>query len=226
MGSKEGLFKAEFQIFKDFLTSVAKFEELGAVGSRLLGEFQQGLELLRRPPINRKSELIENIIRANETERFKSYMAAGFITSHDRIQNISKLHTCILGLHNHLTKAKSILNELDKLLEDSTFAIKTANGSFSPLTDEDLCEKFDQQAAINQEETSSVDLQELQMTDYAALMGSIYIMVKQDYMMQERIVTSLNLTSSSGEMESYCLMWSLHPYINDEIMQQAWRLIH
>ncbi|KAG8641090.1 uncharacterized protein LOC110629873 isoform X2 [Manihot esculenta] len=212
MGSKEGLFKAEFQIFKDFLTSVAKFEELGAVGSRLLGEFQQGLELLRRPPINRKSELIENIIRANETERFKSYMAAGFITSHDRIQNISK--------------SKSILNELDKLLEDSTFAIKTANGSFSPLTDEDLCEKFDQQAAINQEETSSVDLQELQMTDYAALMGSIYIMVKQDYMMQERIVTSLNLTSSSGEMESYCLMWSLHPYINDEIMQQAWRLIH
>ncbi|KAF2295722.1 hypothetical protein GH714_033731 [Hevea brasiliensis] len=231
MGSKEGLFKAElkekiFQIFKDFLTRVANFEELGAVGSRLLGGFQQGLEFLRRPPINRKSKLIENIIRANETERFKSYMAAGFITNHDSIQNISKLHTCLLGLHDHLTKAKTILNELENLLEDLTTAIKTANGSFSLLRDEDLCEKFDQQATVNQEETSSADLQELGMTDYAALMGIIYGMVKQDYMMQERIVTSLNLKSLSGEMESYCLMWSLHPYLNDEILQQAWRLIH
>lgn len=107
------------------------------------------------------------------------------------------------------------------------------------------------------------------MTDFAALMGIVYSMVKQDYVMQvinfwytffhillwsnapkslaswcwtfwsfcnstidnfttllqERIVTTLNLKSLSGELESYCLMWSLRPFINDEIVHQAWRLI-
>lgn len=184
--------------------------------------------------------------------------------------------------------AKSILNELDKLLEDSTFAIKTANGSFSPLTDEDLCEKFYQQAAINQVGENVVcqwrqccftisHWNYLQYTETSFWLGGnffsrssgtsndrlcspygehihygkarlhdagnefsichIFVMETGVYntslkwrllvhLFQERIVTSLNLTSSSGEMESYCLMWSLHPYINDEIMQQAWRLIH
>lgn len=44
-------------------------------------------------------------------------------------------------------------------------------------------------------------------------------------LLQERIITNLNLKSLSGELESYCLMWSLRPYINDEIVHQAWRLI-
>ncbi|KDP32151.1 hypothetical protein JCGZ_12612 [Jatropha curcas] len=214
-----------FQIFKEFLTRVAKLEELGSVGSRLLVGFQQGLEFLRRPPINRKSELVENIIRTNETERVKSYLAAGCINNHDRIQNLNKLNTCLVGLRDHLTKAKNILNELETLLEDFATAIKTAGGSSSILRNEVLGEKFDQQATTNQE-TSSLDLQEFEMTDYAALMASIYSMVKQDYVMQERIVTSLNLKSLSGELESYFLMWSLRPFVNDDIMHQAWKLIH
>ncbi|RVW92083.1 hypothetical protein CK203_037122 [Vitis vinifera] len=44
-------------------------------------------------------------------------------------------------------------------------------------------------------------------------------------LLQERIVSSLNLKSSTGELESYCLIWSLRPFINDEIMHQAWKLL-
>ncbi|XP_050205431.1 uncharacterized protein LOC126655342 [Mercurialis annua] len=220
--------KSEFQekilqIFIDFSTRIAKIEELGAVGSRLLRGFHQGLEFLRRAPINTKAELMKRIIEANETERVKSYFAAGCINNQDRIQNLSKLNTCLLGLHDHLTKAKSILNELENLLEDLTSTISSFNKSLS-LENEALCGKFEQ-ATINQEERSPSSPQELAMTDYAVLMGIIYSMVKQDYAMQEKVVMSLNLKSLSEEMESYCLMWSLRPFVNDEIMNQAWKLI-
>lgn len=68
-------------------------------------------------------------------------------------------------------------------------------------------------------------LEKSKVTDYAAMMGIIYAMLKQDYTMQEKIVSSLNLKSSAGELESYCLMWSLRPFVNDEIMFQAWKLV-
>jgi hypothetical protein len=46
------------------------------------------------------------------------------------------------------------------------------------------------------------------------------------FLLQERIVSALDLNVLSEELESYCRMWSLHPFINDEIMQQAWKYIH
>ncbi|KAF5942499.1 hypothetical protein HYC85_020141 [Camellia sinensis] len=77
----------------------------------------------------------------------------------------------------------------------------------------------------NWEETVSSELPKPEHTDYAAMMSVIYSMVKLDYIMQQRIISSLNLKSSSGELESYSLMWSLRPFINNDIMHQAWRLI-
>lgn len=132
------------------------------------------------------------------------------------------MHTCLLGLHNHLSKAKSLLNELEHLLEDLSGAIQTANGCLPPLKIEDCSDQLSQQITSDQ---SSFELGELEMTNYAVLMGIIYSMVKQDYVMQERIVNSLNLKSLSGELESYCVMWSLRPFIMDEVMHHAWRLI-
>lgn len=49
--------------------------------------------------------------------------------------------------------------------------------------------------------------------------------IRMLFRLQEKIVSSLNLKTSSGELETYCLMWSLRPFVNDEIMQKAWRLI-
>ncbi|XP_022775062.1 uncharacterized protein LOC111317025 isoform X2 [Durio zibethinus] len=200
-----------FQIFKDFFTRVAKLDELVAVGGRLLTGFQQGLEFLRRPPINKTSKLIENIIKANETKRLKSYFEVGCITSHDSVENMSKF--------------KSLLNDLKCLLEDATAALQTANEQLSPLLDKESVERLDPQENNGEDEMASSQLQEPQVTDYAALMGIIYNMVKQDYAMQEKIVTSLNLKSSSGELESYCLMWSLRPYVNEQTMHLAWKLV-
>ncbi|KAF9663794.1 hypothetical protein SADUNF_Sadunf17G0089000 [Salix dunnii] len=195
-------------IFQDFLIRVTKLEELAGIGSRLLNGYQQALEFLQRPPIDGTSQLIKNIIKANETRRVKSYIEAGCINVHDSIQNTNK--------------SKTLLNELENLLEDSSGAVQTAIGCLPPLMNEDCGDQCYQQITTDQ---SSLDLGELEMTNYAVLMGIIYSMVKQDYVMQERIVHSLNLKSLSGELESYCVMWSLRPFIADEVMHHAWKLI-
>ncbi|KAL1144424.1 hypothetical protein V6Z11_A11G230300 [Gossypium hirsutum] len=214
-----------FQIYKDFLTGVAKLDELVPVGGRLLAGFQQGLEFLRRPPIKKTSKLIENILKANETKRLNSYLEAGCINSHDRVENTSKLHTCLHGLHDHLSKVKSILNELECLLGVATAALQMANEHLSPLMDMESVVGLDPQESGGEDEMTSSRLRELEVTDYAAVMGIIYSMVKQDYTMQNKIVTSLNLKSSSEELESYSLMWSLRPYVNDQTMKLAWKLV-
>ncbi|XVF17430.1 hypothetical protein REPUB_Repub10bG0121700 [Reevesia pubescens] len=214
-----------FQIFKEFLTGVAKLDELVAVGGRLLTGFQQGLEFLRRPPINKTSKLIENIIRAYETKKLKSYFEAGCIKNHDSVQNLCKLRTCLLGLNDHLIKVKSLLNDLECLMEDATAALQSTNEHLSALLDKESVDELDPQESSGEDEMSSSHLRESEVTNYAALMGIIYSMVKQDYVMQDKIVTSLNLKSSSEELGSYCLMWSLRPYVNDQTMHLAWKLI-
>ncbi|XP_038701322.1 uncharacterized protein LOC119998158 isoform X3 [Tripterygium wilfordii] len=107
------------------MASVTKLEELGNFGSRLLSGFQQALELLRRPPINTTSKLIDNIIKANDTKRVKSYIATGCINNHDMVQNMSKLHTCLLGLQDHISNAKSTLDALESLVEDVADVMKS-----------------------------------------------------------------------------------------------------
>ncbi|KAG5540055.1 hypothetical protein RHGRI_020328 [Rhododendron griersonianum] len=85
-----------FQIFSDFMSrlvwnpTVTQFEELVAVGSRLLVGFHQGLESLRRSPINKTSELVERIIGTNKTERVLKYVEAGCVNAHDGVQSISR----------------------------------------------------------------------------------------------------------------------------------------
>ncbi|KAL6335472.1 hypothetical protein AAG906_029715 [Vitis piasezkii] len=165
------------QEFSDFMTRVAEFEELAAVGSRLLIGFQQGLEFLRRPPINKTSELVEKIIKSNETKRVKSYVEAGCINSHDGTQNISKLHTCQLGLQDHLSKAKCILSEIESLIDDVVGGMQTTNENLSDLQDR-YFDKWDQQEPAYDKVVAPLS------TDYAAMMGIIFSMVKQDYVMQ------------------------------------------
>ncbi|KAF3439143.1 hypothetical protein FNV43_RR17418 [Rhamnella rubrinervis] len=229
MGSEEGMSDLDldekvFKIFKDFMARVTKFEELVAVGSRLLAGFQQGLEFLRRPPIDNTSMFVKHIINANQTKRIQLYLEAGCINIDDRLQNVSKLDTCQLGLLDHLSKGRSIINQLEFLMEDVTSAMQTAKGNSSSSRDEST--EMNEQAPTSDEEgNGSSHLKKHRATDFAILMGITYSMVKQDYMMQERIVSSLSPKSSSGELESYCLMWSLRPLVNDEIMHQAWKLI-
>ncbi|XP_008339158.2 uncharacterized protein [Malus domestica] len=213
-------------LFKDFMARLDNFDELVATGSTLLVDFQQGLEFLRRPWIEETSDLVKNIIRGNETKRVKSYVEAGCLNADDGRRNISKLHTCQLGLCDHLSKGKNVLNELECLLEDVNGALQTAMGNLPNFQDDSFADKLNEEACNgDKEEFTSSHPKRNEVTNYVVMMGVIYSMVKQDYMMQERIVSALNLKSSSGELESYCLMWSLRPFINNEFMDYAWKLI-
>ncbi|CAN6678710.1 unnamed protein product [Malus baccata var. baccata] len=213
-------------LFKDFMARLDNFDELVATGSTLLVDFQQGLEFLRRPRIEETSDLVKNIIRGNETKRVKSYVEAGCLNADDGRRNISKLHTCQLGLCDHLSKGKNVLNELECLLEDVNGALRTAMGNLPNFQDDSFADKLNEEACNgDKEEFTSSHPKRNEVTDYVVVMGVIYSMVKQDYMMQERIVSALNLKSSSGELESYCLMWSLRPFINNKFMDYAWKLI-
>ncbi|CAL5421702.1 unnamed protein product [Camellia sinensis] len=178
MESEEHILMSElnekiFQIFSDFMTRVIKFEELVAVGSRLLVGFHQRLEFIRRPPINKTSELIERIFRANETRRVLTYVEAGCVNAHDSIQNISN--------------SKCIVNELEGLVKEVTGAMRTANESKPLSQDKVTQDEFGPEATLyDKEETVSSELPKPEHTDYAAMMSVIYSMVKLDYIMQSR----------------------------------------
>ncbi|GAU28958.1 hypothetical protein TSUD_153740 [Trifolium subterraneum] len=62
-------------------------DELGTAGSKLLYGFQQALEFIRKPSINTNSKLINSIIKANETERLKSYVNFECKNRKDVVQN-------------------------------------------------------------------------------------------------------------------------------------------
>ncbi|KAL7190811.1 hypothetical protein ACSBR2_022986 [Camellia fascicularis] len=191
-----------FQIFSDFMSRVTKFEELVAVGSRLLVGFHQGLEFLCRPPINKTSELIERIFKANETKRVLTYVESGCINAHDSIQNISNLHTCQVGLRDHLNKAKCLVVELEGLVKEVTVAMQATNESKPHLQGKVTQFEFGPEATMyDKEEIVSSELQKPEVTDYAAMMGSIYSMVKLDYIMQ----VTMRATRLKMMFEKFCV---------------------
>ncbi|PON39229.1 hypothetical protein TorRG33x02_343220 [Trema orientale] len=115
---------------------------------------------------------------------------------------------------------------MDSLMEDVIGTLQTTGENLQLIWDKNLADMTEEGAATEDEKgTASSGLEKHKDTDIAVLMGIIYSMVKQDYSMQEKIVSALSLKSSSGELESYSLMWSLRPFINDDIMHQAWKLV-
>ncbi|XP_071729087.1 uncharacterized protein [Rutidosis leptorrhynchoides] len=200
---------------------VAKLDEIADAGNSYLVSFHQGLEFIRRPSIDNASELLKKVIKTNNTHRMQSYIEAGYVHTSSMAENLNKLNTSHTQLLDYATKAKNVIDELECLVEDVKLALEDANETLHnnnsyldpivPTSSEDDIVSFDP------EEPNDVD--------YALMVAAVYSTMKQDYVMQERIISSLNLKTSSGELESYCLMWSLRLFINNEIMHQAWRLI-
>ncbi|KAH1191205.1 hypothetical protein GmHk_20G058545 [Glycine max] len=158
-----------------------------------------------------------------------------------------EVRSCTHGLCNHISKAKEILNELEGLLGDVTNAIQTTDGNLLALSDLDFDVELNEPVTYNdlnsndtftQEEkdalsrsqspdvTTTKKKKSIDVPHLAMVMAFIYSMVKQDYLMQEKIVSALDVKMPSEELESYCQMWSLRPFINDEIVHQAWEHIH
>uniref|UniRef100_A0A0A9DB76 Uncharacterized protein n=1 Tax=Arundo donax TaxID=35708 RepID=A0A0A9DB76_ARUDO len=78
-----------------------------------------------------------------------------------------------------------------------------------------VCSEDDQQAEDQLD--SAVSL--------ASMMCLVNNMLKLDCSMQETILKALCLKTSSSELEAYCLMWDLRPYIDDNMIQLAWNFV-
>ncbi|XP_021757657.1 uncharacterized protein LOC110722687 [Chenopodium quinoa] len=188
------------EILAEFMVVVVQFEELVEVGRKYLIRFQQALEVLQHPSIYESSELVRSIIKANKTKRINAYVEAGCINAFNNTNNVSHLNTSLGDLRDFLTQAKIIIDKLESLVDKAGNAL-----------------------IMNQSSEQVVASQKLDAADCASYIAVIYSMLKQDYTMQNNIVSSLNFTTSNGELESYCLMWMLRPFINDGVIHQALR---
>jgi hypothetical protein len=57
------------------------------------------------------------------------------------------------------------------------------------------------------------------------LFAAVTILSQKFAILQEKIVKALCLKTSSSELDGYCLMWDLRPYVDDNVMQLAWKFI-
>ncbi|KAJ0231426.1 FAD-binding protein [Hirschfeldia incana] len=223
MEARSELKQKVYNIFKDFMTGITKLEELDNAANTFLLRFQQGLCLLKRSPIAFSSKLIENILKNNETRRLKSYIEAGCINIDDAAQSTRALHTSLAGLSDHLIKAQSLLSELERLTDDVALAIETAT-KLSTQVDEESNDEL-RQVTSDEEETVPF-AQEPEVAEYATVIAVVYSMVKQNFVMQEKIVRGLSLKTSFDELGTYTMMWSLRPFVEDEIVNRAWKCIY
>ncbi|XP_057744476.1 uncharacterized protein LOC130962279 isoform X2 [Arachis stenosperma] len=177
-------------------------------------------------------------MEANGTDRVKSYVNSGCKKPNDSVKNVTNLCSCKRGLLNHISEAKVIINELEGLLGDVTSAIQSTHGKLSTFSDIEFGVELNDQAASDDLEeivgfshsqntdcTNTEEKKSTDVTHFASLMAILYGMVKQDYLMQEKIVSALDLKVPSEELQSFCEMWSWRPFIDDDIMHQAWKLI-
>ncbi|XP_051207785.1 uncharacterized protein [Lolium perenne] len=181
------------RIFREFVAGVARFEELVDGGRRFLTRFRQELEYFRRPRIPIESDVIGEIVRSNCTDRMKSYLESGCSLHCQSISNLSQLNSCEGELKGYIHKDES-----------------TADNK---MNDPSNCREKGEQPADHLDSDSSL----------VTLMILVHNMLKLDYTMQEKIVGSLSLKSSSTELDGYCLMWDLRPYVEGDLMNLAWK---
>ncbi|KAE8666022.1 Phosphoenolpyruvate carboxykinase 1 [Hibiscus syriacus] len=110
----------------------------------------------------------------------------------------------------NVLKAKETKSRiLECHLRDATATLQMADQQLSPLLDAESSVGLHPHESDDEDEMTSSCLREPEVTDYAVLIGIVYSMVKQDCTMQDKIVKSLNLKTTSEELESYSLMWTL-----------------
>ncbi|KAJ3709232.1 hypothetical protein LUZ61_012937 [Rhynchospora tenuis] len=118
--------------------------------------------------------------------------------------------------------AKALLDECACLAEDAYKVIIEADQNASGFIQEHVDEPVDNQTTSPKDQGEPFDVKE-KLVSYATMMMVIYSMLKLDFTMQEKIVRSLSLTTSLSELETYCQMWDLRPYVDDDMMRHAWK---
>ncbi|XP_062214022.1 uncharacterized protein LOC133915038 isoform X2 [Phragmites australis] len=239
-------------VFLEFMTKVARFEELAESGKRLLVRFHQELENFRRPQIPAGSDVMSAILKSNCTGRMRSYLEAGCRLHCQNISNINQLRSCEDGLKDHINEVKTLLEELECLVKDVHGVTQTAslsaletldNPSIDNKLNNETCfmeedksadqletsdspsigNKLNNETCFMEEEDKSADQLDRDVS-FVTVMIIVCNMLKLDYMMQEKIVSALSLKTPSSQLEGYCLMWDLRPYIDDNVMNLAWKM--
>ncbi|CAM0146614.1 unnamed protein product [Urochloa decumbens] len=217
-------------VFADFMTKVARFEELAESGNRLLVRFHKELEYFRRPPIPTDSDVMNQILKTNCTGRMTSYLEAGCRLHCKNISNINQLRSCEDGLKDHINKVKTLLEELECHVEDVYGITLTASLSALEVSDSHSIDiKLTTEPCIMegvstlQEEDKSEDQLDSDVS-FVTVMVMVRNMLKLDYAMQEKIVSALSLKTPSSELQGYCLVWDLRPFIDDNVMHLAWKM--
>uniref|UniRef100_I1QTR5 DUF7795 domain-containing protein n=1 Tax=Oryza glaberrima TaxID=4538 RepID=I1QTR5_ORYGL len=124
------------RIFLDFMTKVARYDELVDAGKKVLLKFHQEVQHFRRPKLLTESGAIIEIVKSNYSDRMRSYLEAGCTHHDENIQKMNRLHAYQEKLNDHINKAKLLLEELQFLEEDVYSAALTASLSSSRNTDD------------------------------------------------------------------------------------------
>ncbi|KAG6508925.1 hypothetical protein ZIOFF_034307 [Zingiber officinale] len=185
---------------------VTEFEELADVGKRTV-------------ELQKTSNNISRIIDANWNEHMKTYVEAGFEPVCNRIT-----HSCVLGLRDNLKNAEALLNELDCLKEDA-IAVTEASTKSATALDDSFCEEMLKDISFEEEKEPLPKHPQDTSISEVMLMKIISDMLKLDYAMQKNIILNLNIGTSVSELEGYCLLWNLHPYIDDDIIHREWQYV-
>ncbi|KAG6505471.1 hypothetical protein ZIOFF_037827 [Zingiber officinale] len=198
------------RIFRDYMTKVTEFEELADVGKRFLTEFHRVTAMFRTVELQKTSNNISRIIDANWNEHMKTYVEAGCKQQSQSVQN--------------MYNSEALLNELDCLKEDAIAITEAATKSATAL-DDSFCEEMLKDISFEEgKEPLPKHPQDTSISE-VMLMKIISDMLKLDYAMQKNIVLNLNIGTSVSELEGYCLLWNLHPYIDDDIIHRAWQYV-
>ncbi|NP_001147378.2 uncharacterized protein LOC100280986 [Zea mays] len=210
-------------VFVEFMTKAAQFEELAESGERLLGRFREELEYFRRPQIPKESDVMNQILKSNCTVRMRSYVEAGCRLHYQNISNINQLSSSEAGLKDHIKKAKTLLEELECLVENVYGITLTSSLSALEVSDSHCLDNMPSTDCYAMEEDKRADHLDMDVS-LVTVMAMVRNMLKLDYTMQEKIVTALSLKTPASELEGYCLMWDLRPYIDDDVMRLAWNM--
>ncbi|KAJ8428371.1 hypothetical protein Cgig2_012518 [Carnegiea gigantea] len=152
------------------------------------------------------SEFLAEVVKLEELGSIGGRFLIGFQQALEFLRRPSIFES---SEFDHLTKAKNIIEELEKLMEKA--------GSVMQSVDEMGGDECEMDFGVESEPVTS--------DECGSFMAVIYSMMKQDYVMQERIVSALNLKTPAGELDAYCMMWSLRPFVDDDVVHQGLRLV-
>ncbi|XP_042391148.1 uncharacterized protein LOC121982241 isoform X2 [Zingiber officinale] len=198
------------RIFRDYMTKVTEFEELADVGKRFLTRFNRVIAMFRTVELQKTSNNISRIIDANWNEHMKTYVEAGCKQQSQSVQN--------------MYNSEALLNELDCLKEDA-IAVTEASTKSATALDDSFCEEMLKDISFEEEKEPLPKHPQDTSISEVMLMKIISDMLKLDYAMQKNIILNLNIGTSVSELEGYCLLWNLHPYIDDDIIHREWQYV-